>query len=109
MERLRSLTRRAGVVAPALLAAHLAAWTAIRGVWTGPDPFNVRVAQIRAGSGPLSGTGYRLTTTGLDKTVENDDGAADVLTGGQAADWFFVFLAPGPDTITDNDDQGTIN
>jgi Ca2+-binding RTX toxin-like protein len=81
------------------------AWTAIRAAWITANPVGELIAAIRTGVGPQGQ--YRLNSTGADATVENDDGAADVLTGGQAADWFFVLLPP--DVITDNDDQEFIN
>jgi hypothetical protein len=83
----------------------LDAWTAIRAAWIDGNEVAVRIAAIRTGVGPLGQ--YRLASTGAGATVENNDGATDVLTGGQAADWFFVLLPP--DVITDNDDQEFIN
>jgi Ca2+-binding RTX toxin-like protein len=90
---------------------NLAAWVAIRAEWLSNQSVPDRVANIRAGTGSLEGTGFRLTASGPDATVENDDGAVDVLTGGQARDWFFVQLPPDlfADTITDKDDTEFIN
>ena len=90
---------------------NLAALAAIQAAWAGPGTAAARVADIRAGTGALAGTGFHLTATGPDATVQNDDGAADTLTGGQSADWFFVQLAPSStaDTITDKDDSEFVN
>ncbi len=83
----------------------LNAWMALRAAWIAPDSITDRIDAIRAGVGPAGQ--YRLSSTGVDATVENNDGATDVLTGGQAADWFFALLPP--DVITDKDDQEFIN
>lgn len=91
--------------AGAMDLANLDAWTAIRVAWIDGNEVADRIAAIRTGVGPLGQ--YRLDSSGAGATVENNDGATDVLTGGQAADWFFALLPP--DVITDNDDQEFIN
>jgi Ca2+-binding RTX toxin-like protein len=85
-------------------AVNASAWNAIRSAWIGSGLIGERVAAIRAGVGPLNA--FRLIA-GEGGTVVNDDGATDVLTGGQAADWFFALLPP--DVITDKDDSEFIN
>ena len=52
----------------------------ILGVWTGIGSYSTRVATIRSGTGGVPV---------LDATNVTDDGARDLLIGGQGLDWYF--------------------
>jgi CSLREA domain-containing protein len=67
----------------------------ILGEWNAPGKHELRVNNIRAGTGSLAGTGLQLVK---EATVFADD-SADRLSGGTGRDWFFH--DGGQDTITD--------
>ncbi len=81
-----------------------AALAAVMAEWTSGHSFATRVANLSDTGGDLPGRlngDYFLLDSGPDRTVFND-GAADTLTGGLAADWFFA----GPqDRVTDVGDS----
>lgn len=65
---------------------------AIRDEWTSDRPYPTRVANLRDGSGSLNrqNGAFFLRSTDPEPTVF-DDGAIDLLMGGNGRDWFLLF------------------
>jgi Ca2+-binding RTX toxin-like protein len=81
-----------------------AALSAILAEWNSGRKYELRVQNIRTGSGPILGnTGFQFAKG----TTVFDDGSADLLSGEGGRDWFFFAL--GEDTLTDRQSKETVN
>jgi Ca2+-binding RTX toxin-like protein len=70
------------------------------------NSYKTRVDHLMSGVGGLNGTTV-LQASGKNAVVHDDDGASDVLTGGDGYDWFFA--SKKNDTVTDSLSQEKVS
>ena len=71
---------------------HVESLRLIMAEWNSARSYENRMVNLRTSAGPvLGGTGVRLTTSGMDRTVVEDTDK-DTLKGGADRDWYFADL-----------------
>ena len=71
---------------------HVESLRLIMAEWNSARNYENRMVNLRTSAGPvLGGTGVRLTTSGMDRTVVEDTDK-DTLKGGADRDWYFADL-----------------